>query len=82
MNRIGTLVLGLALGAFAIFVGLVLLISIGFFLGGMSELISKKEYLEAVFLVIGWLLFAGFDFALATLSIRAMKRWRQKTTAA
>lgn len=64
------------------FLGLAVLISIGFFLGGISELISKGQYLQAVFLVIGWFVFAGFDYALGTLSIRALKRWWQNRTAA
>jgi hypothetical protein len=78
LNRAGTLVLGLALGAFTIFVGLVLLIAIGFFVGGIYELFSKKQYLEAVFLVIGWLVFAGLEFALARKTFRVLKSWRQQ----
>lgn len=77
MNRPGLLLFGLALGAFTIFMGLVLLIAVGFFMGGIYELISKRQYLEAVFLVVGWLVFAGLDFTLARQTIRVMRRWWQ-----
>ncbi len=78
MNRNGTLLRGLALGALTILGGYLLLIGLAFSVMGIYELISKQQYLESVFLVVMWLVFAGFEFVLARKTIRTLKRWRQQ----
>jgi hypothetical protein len=78
LNRLGTLLLGLALGALTIFVGLVLLIASGFFVGGIYELMTKHQYLESLFIVVMWLVFAGLEFVLARKTIRVLKSWRDQ----
>jgi hypothetical protein len=78
VNRNGTLLRGLALGALTILGGYLLLIGLAFSVMGIYELISKQQYLESVFLVVMWLVFAGFEFVLARKTIRTLKRWRQQ----
>jgi len=78
VNRNGTLLLGLALVALTILGGYFLLIGLVFMAIGISETISKQQYLDSVFLVVMYLVFAGFEFVLARKTIRTLKRWRQQ----
>ncbi len=78
MKRRGTLLLGLGLGALTILGGYFLLIGLVFIAIGINETISEQRYLDSVFLVVMYLVFAGFEFVLARKTIRTLKRWRQQ----
>jgi len=78
VKRRGTLLLGLGLGALTILGGYFLLIGLVFIAIGINETISEQRYLDAVFLVVMYLVFAGFEFVLARKTIRTLKRWRQQ----
>lgn len=70
--------LGLALVALTLLGGYLLLVGSVFFLIGIYELITKHQYLESLFLVVMWLVFAGLEFVLARKTFRVLKSWREQ----